>query len=132
MSDTITTFTAALKEYYSPDVVENLINKHQPFYAQVKKDGNFTGKDYYRVPVIYAPSAGVSSTFANAQANGLASNNSVTEFQVKRVKTHSLGYIDAELFLAANGKADAFVDAASLTVDNIIVNLSTKVYTMGL
>jgi hypothetical protein len=127
MSDTITTFTQALKEYYSPDVVENLIIKDQPFYGLVKKDNNFTGKDYYRVPMIWAPNAGVGSVFTSAQANALATSNSVNEFQVKRVRTYSFGYIDAELILAADGKASAFVDAAKLTVDNIIVNLSRDI-----
>jgi hypothetical protein len=127
MSDTITTFTQALKEYYSPDMVENLIIKDQPFYAKVKKDNNFVGKDYYRVPMVWAPSAGVSSNFTKGMANALATSNQVNEFQVKRVKTYSFGYIDAELILAADGKASAFVDAAKLTVDNIIVNLSRDI-----
>lgn len=127
MTDTITTFTQALKEYYSPDMVENLIIKEQPFFAKVKKDNNFTGVDHYRVPLIWAPSAGVGSNFTKAMANALATSNAVNEFQVKRVRTYSFGYIDAELILAADGKASAFVDAAKLTVDNIIVNLSRDI-----
>jgi hypothetical protein len=127
VGDTIGTFTAALKEYYSPDVVKQLQFKDQPFFAMVRKDNSFVGLDYYRVPVEYASPAGTSLDWSQASNMGLASSMKVTEFRVSRTKTHQIGYIQSELLLAAADKVGAFMDAATRQVDSNMLALSRDI-----
>ena len=122
--DTVTTFTSALKETYSSDLVQNMILKKNPFFAMLAKKSDFVGLDYYRVPIIVAPGAGVSTSFTRANVNSIASANVVKDFHVTRTKTYSLGVIDGELFDCAQGKASSFIEASKLNVENVINNLA--------
>lgn len=124
MTDTLTNQSAALKEYYAPDVCQNLIFKDCPFFAMVKKDKAFGGKTYLRIPFIWGNAAGISTNFTYAQVNGLATYMRTDEVQVSRVKTHSIGYIDNELIRATKNDMRAFVQSAKVHVDGIITNLS--------
>jgi hypothetical protein len=125
--DTVTTFLTALKEVYSPDVVRNLQYRQQPFYTMVKKDNNFYGKPYYRIPVVYGSAAGTSIDFATASKNGLATSNLVTEFQVTRTHTYHVAYIDSELILAAENKTAAFLEQAEFFMDQSLTALGRDI-----
>lgn len=127
MSDSMTTAAAALKEYYAPDVCQELIFKDCPAYAMTKKDKAFGGKDTLRIPFIWGTNNAIGTTFATVQANALASSLSISEVQVKRVVTYGIGYLDTELLLASEGKPSAFVEMAKPHVDGIITNMSRDI-----
>jgi hypothetical protein len=124
LGDSVSTFTSALKEYYSPDVVQQLQFKDQPLLAMLARDNDFVGKPYYRIPVEFGSPAGTSRDWITASKNGKATSMQHTEFQVNRPVTYQLGYISAEVLLAGSDKVGAFMDVAVRQVDSNILALN--------
>ena len=119
----MTSFNAALKEFYSGAKVENLCIKNQPFYGRTKRDDSFVGLDYYRVPLIIGTPSGVSTSFAIAQANGLATSSTIKGFKVTRHSAYSIGYIDSILLSASKGPG-AFIEANKVLLDGVVLGLA--------
>jgi hypothetical protein len=110
----MTAAQAVLKELYDGQTVQNMIYKRNPFFAMVKKSTDFAGK-YYPQPIITAPSAGRSATFATAQANQTAWAGQ--EFLVTRKKDYSIFTIDNETMMASATDKGAFVKGIKTTAD---------------
>lgn len=123
MSESMSSFNAALKEFYSGNKVENLCIKNQPFYARTKRNSAYVGLDYYRVPLIIGNSSGVSTNFATAQANGLATSSTIKGFKVTRHSAYSIGYIDSILLSASKGPG-AFIEANKVMLDGVVLGLA--------
>jgi hypothetical protein len=79
--------TAALKELYKGQTVQNLVYKDNPFLAMVPKMEDFVGKNY-PIPIQFGVSQGRSATFSNAQANITAAQ--LQEFLLTRKKDYSI------------------------------------------
>jgi len=123
MSETMSSFNAAVKEFYSGAKIENLCIKNQPLYARTKRDNSFVGLDYYRVPLIIGNASGVSTDFATAQANGLSTSSTIKGFKVTRHSAYSIGYIDSVLMSASKGPG-AFIEANKVMLDSVVLGLA--------
>ena len=119
----MTSFDAALKEYYTDDAVEDMVYKDNPLFALMPKDEDFYGV-YKVVPVIYGNPQGRSATFARAQARGALTNSFLINFAITRVKDYSIATIDNETLLASQNDRGAFMRAATLEIDGCINSLT--------
>lgn len=119
----LTSFDAALKEYYTPDAVEDMVYKDNPLLALIPKDENFYG-DSRVVPVIYGNPQGRSANFTRAQTRAAATNSYITKFTVTRVKDYSIAQVDNETLLASQNDKGAFMRAATLEFDGAINTLT--------
>lgn len=113
--------TAALKELYSGQAVENLVYRDNPFLAMLKKQDDFGGK-YYPVPIVTGVSQGRSSVFATAQTNESAPE--VEAFQVTRAKDYGIGRIDRETMLASATDKMSFIKGAKFAVDSALKSVT--------
>lgn len=120
----LTTFNAALKEYYSQDRVENLVYKKNPFLALVPKQPKFPGKNL-PVPLIYGNPQGVNSQFTTAQTRAGSTNTKVGQFTLTRVKKYGIAVIDGETLKASQDDEGAFIEAATTEIDGVI-NATTR------
>lgn len=119
----LTAFDAALKQHYTPERVENMVYKDNPFMAMVSKYESFGGKNL-PIPLIYGNPQGRSKTFANAQARGAVTNTLVDDFVLTRAKDYSIATIDNETLEASKGNANAFIEAATTEIDGAINSLT--------
>lgn len=119
----MTSFDAALKQYYTDDRVVNMVYKDNPFLALCPKMENFGGRNL-PLPIVYGNPQGRSKTFATAQAGGAATSTLVTDFILTRKKDYSIATIDNETLEASKGDANAFMDAATTEVDGAIDSLT--------
>lgn len=126
----LTTFNAALKEYYSQDYVENLVYKKNPFLAMVPKQPKFPGKNL-PVPLIYGNPQGVNSQFSTAQTRAAATNTRVSQFTLTRVKKYGIAVIDGETLKASQDEEGAFIEAATTEIDGVINATTRRIATDG-
>jgi hypothetical protein len=127
MADTTTTFQAALKQYYTKDRIEEILFKDNPLWKLVAKVEDGTGLDYYRVPLLIAPSGAVSSQFNNARLGGTRVASGMQQFQVTRLNNYSINTVDDVVVLASRGSAAAFIEASKVTVDSTLYNLGRDI-----
>lgn len=122
---TITSFDAMLKEYYTDDRVENLVYEDNPFLALVPKDETFPGRKL-PVPVVFGNPGGRNATFSTAQTLGSAANSGsqVEQFEMTRVNDYGFVTIANELIEATMDDDGAFLEAKTAEVDGIIQALS--------
>lgn len=113
----LTSFAAALKQYYTNDMVENMVYKDNPLHALLPKMTMFGGKNL-PIPIIYANPQGRSKTFATAQANKTPSK--ITDFVLTRNHDYGLASIDNETMLASQGNKNAFMEAATTEIDGAL------------
>lgn len=129
MSDTITTYDAMLKQYYSDDKVMNLIYDKNPFLTMVEKDEGFVG-DTYKVPVIFSGNAAVVSSFSLAQAQSQANSQGTAAFLVSsRAKLYGVTNWTRETMLASASDAGAFMSVAKTAVENILRDMGNQLAT---
>lgn len=119
----LTSFDAALKEYYTDDAVEDMVYKDNPLFALIPKAEDFYG-DVRVVPVVYGNPQGRSATFSRAQARGLLTSSYLTKFNITRVKDYSVATIDNETLLASQNDRGAFMRAATTEIDGAINSLT--------
>lgn len=127
MSDSTTTFAAALKQFYSRDRVNELLYEVNPAYKNIRKESQANGLDYYRVPLITAPGGSTSSTFSVGQSSALANSIGVQQFNVTRTSTYAFGYLSDILMQASKGSAAAFVDASKANVKGVVYQLGRDI-----
>lgn len=120
----MTAMNAGLKELYDGQVVQNLVYKDNPFFALVKKNTDFVGKQK-PIPIIIATGQGRSADFATAQANITAED--VESFLLTRKKDYAVGRIDNELMEASASDKGAFLRGAKLKVDGAIRNITLSI-----
>ena len=117
MSLDMTSFSAALKQHYTNDRVENMVYSDNPLLAMLPKMEDFGGKNL-PIPIIYGNPQGRSATFSTAQSNKTSSK--ITDFVLTRAKDYSLASIDNETLEASKGNANAFMEAATTEIDGAI------------
>lgn len=122
----MTSFDAALKDYYTDNAVEDMTYKDRPFYALVPKMTEFYGRRM-PIPLIYGNPQGRSATFARAQARGATSTTAVEDFLLTRVKNYAVATIDNETLEASQNDKGAFLDAATIEFDGAINNVTNDI-----
>lgn len=115
----LTAFDSSLKEYYTDDVVQDMVYKKNPFLAIVPKMEEFYGKGL-PIPIIYGNPQGRSGTFARAQTRGAVTNTRITDFFLTRAHDYSIATIDNETLLASENNKGAFLSAATVEIDGAI------------
>lgn len=110
-------FSAALKQHYTSDRVENMVYKDNPLLALLPKMEEFGGKNL-PIPIIYGNPQGRSATFSTAQANKTSSQ--IKDFVLTRNHDYSLASISNEVLEASKGNANAFMEAATTEIDGAI------------
>lgn len=119
----LTSFDAALKQHYTTDTVQNMVYKDNPFLALVTKYEDFGGRNL-PIPLIYGNPQGRSANFQRAQTRGGITNTLVTDFVLTRVRDYSIATIDNETIEASKGRANAFLEAATVEIDGAINSLT--------
>lgn len=119
MGATLTTEDAILKEHYTDERVENMVLNDNPALAMISKMSDFGG-DVLPIPVVHGDPQGRSASFARAQNRAGETASKSVKFQLTRVKDYSVAVIDNEVMEATKGKANAFLEAATLEIDGAI------------
>lgn len=122
-SNTISSFGALLKEYYTDDAVRDASYEDNPLFAMMPKNEMVTGK-HYNVPVIYGQGQGRSASFVNAQQNGTVSGTSSAVFQVALLDNWADATISSDLILSSGNDRGAFMKAATQVTDGQLKNLA--------
>lgn len=127
-----TAATAALKELYTDQVLQNMVYADNPFLAMIPKKTDFGGK-YKPIPIIIGTSQGRSALFATAQANQTAAD--IKSFLLTRVSDYSIAQITNEMLLAAKTDKMAFIEGSKVLVDAAIRaitnSLASKLFRTG-
>ena len=113
----MTTFAAALKQYYTDEKIENMVYKDNPFLAMISKYEDFGGENL-KLPVKYGIPMGRSATFADAVSNKTASQ--LKAFLLTRKADYAIASIANETIEASKGNANAFIEAATFEIDGAI------------
>ncbi len=108
---------AALKELYDGQKVASVTYKNNPWLAMVPKFTEFGGK-VMPLPVVFNTSQGRSADFTYAQNNQTAAE--VTSFLLTRKQDYSIARIDNETMLASKTDKMAFIQGATVVIDNAI------------
>lgn len=122
-ANTLTTFDFAIKEHYTPEMVENMVYMNNPMLALIPKYEEMRG-EYFVQPVQYADVQSRSASFSTAQSLSTSSALKGIKFNVTRVKNYSLATIDNEAMEASKGNANAFMELATNVIDTAIHTLS--------
>jgi len=117
MALNLTTFSAALKQHYTSDRIENMVYKDNPLFAMLSKYEQFGGENL-KLPIKFGIPQGRSATFATAQAN--KTNTQLKAFLLTRSRDYSLASIDNETIEASKGNSNAFMEAATTEIDGAI------------
>lgn len=120
----VSSASAALKEYYTNQRVQDLTYEDCPLYAMLPKHKDFYGKSY-PLPMRSTKPQGRSATFANAQAQKKPSKYST--FSLTRAKDYSLASIDTEAMLASETNPGAFVKLAVNEIDGALDSLKRSI-----
>ena len=126
MSLNISSFTAALKTYYSKSKIEALVYKSNPFFQMVDKLEDLGG-DAWKLPMIVGDSQGVSNTFTDAQTIGAASSPTINAWLISRVKIFGVATVDDEAIQASKGDMVSFLRAHTVAMDSIVRQLGRDV-----
>jgi hypothetical protein len=134
----LTVFNDALKEWYTPRRVQNMVYKENPFLALVPKSTKFPGSKL-PIPIIYGNPTSTSALFTTAQTQAsTASNGSGTKvdrFELTRVKRYGVAIVDGETMKATESDEGAFLKALKTEVDGVIHqlkrNLAVQLYRGG-
>ena len=113
----MTAFSAALKQHYTSQKIENMVYKDNPFLAMLSKYESFGGINL-KLPIKYGIPQGRSATFSNAFDNKTSSK--LEAFLLTRKSNYSLANIDNETIEASKGNANAFIEAATTEIDGAI------------
>lgn len=113
--------SAALKEWYDDQKVENLAYDENPTLAMVPKKTKATGK-YVPQPIIYEVSQGRSSIFANAQANQTAPL--LAEFMMPLRPDYGIATLTNQALEASGDDKGAFLEFATMFVDVTLQGLA--------
>jgi hypothetical protein len=118
--------TAALKEYYTDDMIMNMTYRDNPLYALIPKQEDFEGK-YEPVVTVWGNPQSRSKTFSQALQMSGSAAASLSAFWLTRVQDHAIATIDNETLLASKSNAGAFMEAATVQIDGAIGQLTRSV-----
>ena len=121
MGSTLSTFDALLKEYYKPNIVEQLVFPNNVLLGMLEKTGDTKmAGDSMPVPVIYGnPAGGGGYTFSTAQTN--ASNTRSAKFVVEPGSWHAVVEIGDKAIEASRSNVGAFLENKKAEIDGLHV-----------
>lgn len=114
MTATLTSTDALLKDYYAGSELEIMLMEKQPFLAAVPKRTDFGGRRAI-LPLTYSPTAGVSHTFAGAQAS--KADAADVDFQITTNDLFSLFSIDHKTAQMAKGEPKTYANVVTSRSD---------------
>lgn len=117
----MTSFAPALKTLYTERTIRNMVYKNQPWLAMMPKFERFTG-DMRKLPNVYGGPQNASTVFSVANAEN--STSSLAAFYILRKKNYSIGEIDYQTIRASENSEGAFMEAATLEVNNALNTLA--------
>lgn len=115
----LTAYEPMLKEYYTDDMIFNLVYKNNPFLALVNKFYNFQGENL-PIPLIYGNPQGRSRTFSQAKARSTQTSTKSKKFVLVRKKDYCIATIDNETIEATKSNKGAFLEALTTEIDGAI------------
>jgi hypothetical protein len=115
----LTSFDPLLKEYYTDDMVYNLVYKNNPYLALLNKFENFQGENL-PIPLIYGNPQGRSRTFSQAKARSTQTSTKSKRFVLTRKKDYCIATIDNETIEATKSNKGAFLEAMTTEIDGAI------------
>jgi hypothetical protein len=121
MSLDMTSFDAALKQYYTDERIYNMVYSDNPLLAMLPKMEKFLGKNL-PIPIIYGNPQNRSATFSVAQ--GRDTTSKITDFVLTRVKDYAVAKVDNETLEASKGNAASFMEAATTEIDGAINSIT--------
>lgn len=119
---TVTSFTNAMKRYYSANDPRDTTYPRSPGFAMLRKNTKFIGEN---MPVTYKFAhnvGGTSASFIKAQAR--ANTVQFAKLLTTRVKRYGVAHIENELILASMSSKGAFEAAGPAHTDGIIEELT--------
>lgn len=128
MALNLTSFDAALKEYYTDQAVENMVYKKNPALALIPKREDFYGRNL-PIPIVYGNPQGRSADFTRAQTRSTSESSRLKEFLLTRVQDYGIATIDNETMEASKNDAGAFMSAATTEIDGIINSVTRSLAT---
>lgn len=132
MGSTLTTFDALLKEYYKPNIVEQLVYPQNVLLGMLEKDGDTKmAGESMPVPVFYGNPQGGGHTFSTAQTN--ATNTKSARFVVQSGQWHGVVEIGDKAIEASRNNLGAFLENKKAEIDGLHVTAgdALSVYTWG-
>lgn len=118
MTATLDSVANILKEYYDDTDVESMLLEDSPTLAIIPKRTDFGGS-VMPLPFMYAPTAGVSPSFPDAQA--AKADVSEEKWDIVTHDLYSLFSLDHKAVTMAKGNAKSFVDLVESRADAAIV-----------
>ena len=128
MTQNLTNFDAALKEYYTSEEIFNLVYKNNPAFALFKKNADFYG-DSKPIVVIHGNPQGRSASFSQAQSQAANEYTRVKRFLLTRVQDYGVVHIDRETMLATGSDKGAFLDARITEINAMLSELGNTIET---
>jgi hypothetical protein len=123
MSLNLTTFDAALKQYYTSDRIINQVYADNPAFALISKMEAFYGRNL-PIVTIWGNPQGRSASFSRAQTRGAVTSSQLDDFLLTRVKDYSLATVDGETMKATQNDMGAFLEAATVEIDGALQSLT--------
>jgi hypothetical protein len=122
---TLSSFDAALKDYYLNIVPENETYKKRPFFALVPKIVTFEGRQA-PLPLMYSNPQGVSATFSSAL--GAQEPTQLAAFQLNRAAKYGFATLQGESYLAARSSVGSFVSSFATEIDNTFLEMTQDIH----
>lgn len=118
----ITTFSDALKDYYTDDKVEELQIRDRPLLAYIDKfekfQGGSNGTQGLPIPVQYGDPQNVSSNFGMSQAREAQGTTQLGSFLLTRTFLYNFVTISTEVMEASESDTGAWLDARTTEINN--------------
>jgi hypothetical protein len=110
-----------LKERYPQDKLEIILLTEAPTLGIIPKNEKLTGREI-DIALVVGAGQGRSATFTTAQTHASRVGEIPIQFKIPFVENHEVANISAKLIKQTKNNDGAFMDAASLIVDNQIEN----------
>lgn len=132
-SITTTANVDALKRWYSPKRIRDMMYDMSPLFMALPKTTDFGGSAKGYAIKVSGPAGGRSHTFATAQANKTAGTEK--QWLLTRIKDYGLVSIEQEALLAAASDKHAFLNLGRGKIDDLLKimggNIATSLYKNG-
>lgn len=119
MSGTIANLNYILKKIYPQERVEDLVYRNNPLLAIIPKSAGMVGEETV-LATQYAPPAGRSANFTDAQNGAVASSSRGVQFKLTQVSDYSLFQITTQAILAGGSVRGAIVNLLDREVQSAL------------
>ena len=110
----LTSYAAAIKEYYKSIDFTQMIYKSFPFFGMIQKNEEWVGSPAVQ-PIAFATVPSASATFATGQA--LAGSSQQQKFELTSARDYVFAYLDRETMLASKAPDGSWLKSATHEID---------------